>query len=112
HDGGDDPERLGDLHDAPIFVARDHTDGLHRLDELIDLLRAEEIFLNLVFNDAVAGFVDRERRERPGPRRGPGRPPRSRAANLWRADRGELEPRALGARRELARFGHRREIAI
>ena len=72
HDGGDDAERLGDLDDALVLVPRDDADRLHRLDELVDLLRGEEVLLNLVGDDAVAGFLDGEPGEGFGLRRGGG----------------------------------------
>ena len=45
-------------------MAGDDADGLHRPDEFVNLLRAEEILLNLVFDDAVTGFLDGEPGER------------------------------------------------
>ena len=38
NDGRYDAERFGDFDDAPILVASDDADGLHRPDEPIDLL--------------------------------------------------------------------------
>ena len=58
NDRGNHPKRFGDFNDAPILMPCDHTDRLHGADEVVDLLRREEIFLNLVFNDAVARFFD------------------------------------------------------
>ena len=80
HDGGDDAERLGDLDDAGVFVARDDADRLHRPDEAGRPSASEEVLLNLVGDDAVAGFLDGEPRERLGLRGGGGRPSRRR----WR----------------------------
>jgi hypothetical protein len=54
----DHAERLRDLDDAAILVARDDADGLHRPDEAVHLLRREEVLLDLVVDDAVAGFFD------------------------------------------------------
>ena len=74
HDRGDDAERLGDLDDLLVFDPVDDADGLHRPDELVDLPRREEILLDLVGDDAVAGLLDGQRRQRLGVRRD-GRPP-------------------------------------
>ena len=94
------------------LVPRDDADGLHRPDELVDLLRREEVLLDLVFDDAVAGFLDGEPRERFGVRRR-GRGHRvDDGVDVLLAEFRELEPRLLGAARERARFGDRREIAI
>ena len=112
NDGRDDAERLGDLDDPPIVVPRDDADGLHRPDELVDLLRAEQVLLNLVFDDAVAGFFDGEPREGFGLRRGRGGHRVDDGVDLLLAEFGELEPGLLGAARERARFGDRCEIAI
>ena len=57
-DGGDDAERLGDFDDALVIVPRDHADRFHRADEVVDLLRAEEVLLDLVGDEPVAGFLD------------------------------------------------------
>ena len=95
-----------------VFVARDDADRLHRPDEVVDLLRSEEVLLNLVGDDAVAGFFDGEPRERFGLRRG-GRGHRvDDGVDAFLAELGELEPRLLGAARERARLGDRGQIAI
>ena len=52
-----------------ILDAVDHADGLHRPDELVDLLRREQVLLDLVGDDAVAGLFDGQARERFGVRR-------------------------------------------
>ena len=52
-----------------VVVAGDHADGLHRPDESVDLLGGEEVLLNLVGDDAVAGFFDGQAGERLGLRR-------------------------------------------
>src|SRR5204862_7272905 len=57
HHGRDDAEWLGDFNHALVFVARDDADRLHALDEGVDLLRTEQVFLNFVGDDAVAGFI-------------------------------------------------------
>jgi hypothetical protein len=44
-------------------------DGAHRLDELVDTLRGEEVLLDLVGLDAVAGLVDGHLGQRAGLRR-------------------------------------------
>jgi hypothetical protein len=63
NDGGDDAEGLGDFNDAAIVVACDDADGLHRSDEVVDLLGAEQVLLDLVLDDPVAGFFDGKPRE-------------------------------------------------
>ena len=95
-----------------VFVARDDADGLHRPDELVDALGGEQVLLDLVGDDAVAGFLDGEPRERLGLRRG-GRGHRvDDGVDLLLGELGELEPCLLRAPRERARFGDRGEIAI
>src|SRR4029079_14933980 len=54
-DGADDAERLRDLDDLAILEAADDADRLHRTDELVALLGGEEVLLDLVGDDAVAG---------------------------------------------------------
>ena len=65
-DGRDDAERLGDLDDLPILDAVDHADGLHRPDELVDLSGGEQVLLDLVGDDAVAGLLDGQAGQRLG----------------------------------------------
>ena len=93
-------------------MPRDDADRLHRPDELVDLLRREEVLLDLVFDDAVAGFLDGQPRERLRLRGRGGRHRVDDRVDLLLAELGELEPRLLGAPRERARFGDRREIAV
>ena len=69
HDRADDAERFRDLDDLAILDPADHADGFHRPDEVVDLLRGEEVLLDLVGDDAVAGFLVRETGERFGLRR-------------------------------------------
>ena len=66
HDRGDDAERLANLDNLLVFDSIDNAYGLHRLDELVYLARAEQVFLNLVGDDAVAGFLHGKARERLG----------------------------------------------
>ena len=112
HDGGDDAERLGNLDDAFLVVACDDADGLHRTDEAEDLLRREQILLDLVSHDPVAGLVDGQlgkgtrligRRGRHGVDDG---------VDAFLGELGELEPRLLRAPCESACFGDRGEIAV
>ena len=56
YDARDDAEGLGNLDDLAIVEPLHDADGLHRPDELVDLLGREEILLDLVVDDAVAGF--------------------------------------------------------
>ena len=80
--------------------------------KLVDLLRAEQVLLNLVFDDAVAGFFDGEPRERLGLRRGRGGHRVDDGVDLRLAEFGELEPGLLGAASQRAGFGDRGEVAI
>ena len=49
---------------------RDDADGLHRPDEFVDALGREQVLLDLVGDDAEAGFLDGEPREFLGARPG------------------------------------------
>ena len=80
HDGGHDAEGLGDLDDLLVLDPVDDADGAHRPDELEHALRGEQVLLDLVGFDAVAGFLDGHLRQRTGVRRDGRRPSRSR----WR----------------------------
>ena len=68
-DGTDDAEGFGDFDDLAVFEAADDADGLDRLDEAVDLFRREQVLLDLVGDDAVAGFFVREAGEGFGLRR-------------------------------------------
>ena len=105
-------ERLGNFDDAAIVVPCDDADGLHRPNEAIDLLRAEEILLDFVFDNPVSGLFDGEPREclSLGCRRGGHRV--DDRVDAFLAELGELEPCLPGAPREGAGFGNRGEIAI
>ena len=63
-DRADDPERLGDLDDLAILEPIHDADRLHRPNEPIDRLRREQILLDFVGDDAEAGFLLCEPRER------------------------------------------------
>ena len=65
-DRGDDAEGFGDLDDFAVLESVDDADRLHRPDELVHLTRAEEVFLNLVFDDPVARLFDGQPCERLG----------------------------------------------
>ena len=65
-DRGDDAEGLGDLDDLAVFEAADDADRLHRPDEAVDLLGGEQVLLDLVGDDAVAGFFVGEAGQRLG----------------------------------------------
>jgi hypothetical protein len=112
HDRGDDAERLRDFDDATVVVARNDADRLHWPDEVIHLLRAEEILLDLVFDDAVAGFIDGESRERFGLRRGGGSHRIDNCVDALLAELGQLEPRLLRAPGESACLSDGGQIAI
>ena len=64
HDSSHNAERLSDFDDPPIVESRDDSNRLHRTDEVVHLLRAEQVLLDLVFDDTVTGFLDRQPRER------------------------------------------------
>ena len=109
---GDDAEGLGDLDHSAVVVPCDDPDGLHRADEVVDLLRAEQVLLNLVFDDAVGGFLDGEARERLRLRRGGGGHRIDDRVDARLIELGELEPRLLRSAGERTCLGNRREIAI
>ena len=112
HDGGHDAKRLRDLDDPAVLVPRDDADRLHRTDEGVDLLGAEEVLLNLVFDDAVAGFLDGEPRERFSlRRRGGGHRVHDRVDALL-TELGQFEPRLFGAAGQRASLGNGGEVAI
>ena len=112
-DRGDDAERLGDLDDLGRLEASQHADRLHRLDELVDRLGGEAILADLVGDDAEAGLL--VRRAGPAPRtaachcRGHGVDD---GVDLGLRQLGELALRHLGARDEVARLLHRRQIGV
>ena len=93
-------------------MARDDADRLHRPDEVVDLLRAEEVLLDLVGDDAVAGFFDGEPGERFGLRRRGGGHRVDDGVDALLAELGQLEPGLLGAPRQRAGLGDGGEIAI
>ena len=111
-DGSDDAERLGNFDHAPVVVARNHADGFHRTDEAVHLLRGKKVLLDLVGDDPVAGFLDRQpgeglglSRRRVGHRVDDG-------VDALLAEFRQLEPRLLGPPRHGARFGDGGEIPI
>src|SRR4029077_17773425 len=84
----------------------------HRADEVVDLLSAEEILLDLVFDDAVPGFLDREARQGFGVRRRrDGHCVHDRVYTSL-AELGEREPRHPGAARQRAGLGDGGQIAV
>ena len=112
NDGGHDTKRLGDLDHAPILVPGNDADRLHRPDELVHLLRAEQVFLDLVFDDAVSRFFNSESCERFGLRSRRGGHRVDDCVDSRLIEFGDLEPRLLGPPSEGAGFRDRREIAI
>ena len=112
HHRGDDAERLRDLDHPFVFVAGDDADCLHRPNELVDVLRGEEIFLDLVGDDAVAGFFDGEARERLGLLCGCCGHRVHDGVDLVLGEFRQLEPRLLGALRQRSCFRNRGEVAI
>src|SRR5262245_11125260 len=93
-------------------MTRDDADRLHRPDEVVDLLRAEQILLNLVFDDAVASLFYGEPREHLRGRRGCGRHRVDDRIDAFLAELGKLEPRLFRAARERSSLGDRCEVTI
>ena len=91
---------------------RDDADGFHRPDEVVDLLGGEEVLLDLVGDDAVAGFLVRQPRERLGLRRDGGRHGVDDRVDLVLGQLRQRRRGLLGAARERARFADRGEVAI
>src|SRR5581483_8658622 len=112
HDGRHDAERLRNLDHSPVLVASDDADRLHWPDELVDLLRGEEVLLDLVGDHAEAGFFDRQPRERlrVSGRRVGHRGDDGVDASL--VELGELQPGVLCAARERPRFRDGSEVAV
>ena len=90
----------------------DHADRLHRADEVVDLLRGEEVLLDLVGDDAVAGLLVREPGERLGVRRHRRRHGVDDRVDLLLGEFSEGGRGRFGAARERAGSLHRSEIAI
>ena len=63
-DRADDADGLGDLGHAVRLVALDHTAGLGVLVRVVDVLGGVVVLDDLVFDDAAAGVLDRELRQR------------------------------------------------
>ena len=91
---------------------RDDADRLHRPDEVVDLLRGEEVLLDLVGDDAVAGFLVRQPGERLGLRRDGRRHGVDDRVDLLLGQLGERRRGLFGAPRERAGFADRGEVAI
>ena len=98
--------------DAAVLVPGDDTDRLHRTDEVVDLLRREEILLDLVFDDAVAGFFDGQAGKGFGLGRGRGGHRVDDRVDTFLAEFRELSQRLFGAARQCTRFGNRSQVAI
>ena len=111
-DRGDDAERLGDLDDLPVLDAPDDADRLHRPDEAVDLVGGEEVLLDLVGDDAVAGFLVRQPGEGLGLRRGGLRHRVDDGVDLFLGELGEEARGFLRAARERARFVNGGQVAI
>jgi hypothetical protein len=112
YDARDHPERLCNFYDLAIVEPRDHPDCFHRPDEPVDHLRRKEVFLNLVADDAVAGFIDGHPRENFGLGRGRGGARVDNCVDLVLAEFGEFWSGVFGAPCERAGFLGRDEIAI
>ena len=112
HDGRDDAERLGDLDDLAVVESLDDADGLHRPDEVVDLLRGEQVLLDLVGDDAVAGFFVGEAGERLGLGRDRGRHRVDDGVDLFLGELGERVGGLLRAARKGPRLVNGRQVAI
>jgi hypothetical protein len=105
-------ERLGNLQHLAVVEAGDHAHRLHRADEGVDALRREEVLLNLVGDDAVAGLLDRQAGELLSPGGcGFGHAVDDRV-DLRLGKLGELLLRLAGSSGERSRLGHRGQVAV
>ena len=97
-----------------FFVSsrRDHADGLHRPDELVDALGGEQVLLDLVGDDAEAGFLDGEPRQRLGLRPDGRRHRVDDAIDLFLREFGEDGARPFGALGQPPRFLGGSEVAV
>jgi hypothetical protein len=111
-DRGDHAEGFGDLDDLLLVDPPHDPDGLHRADEVVDLLGREEVLLDLVGDDAVAGFLDGETGERFGLRRDGGGHRIHDGVDLFLGQLGQRRGGFPGTANERAGFADRREIAI
>ena len=64
HDAADQPDRLGDGHDAGFVVDLDDAAGLVVLVGVVDVFRGEVVLDHLVLDDAHAGFFGGHLRQR------------------------------------------------
>ena len=102
HDGADHAEWLRNLDDLAVVDPPDDAHGLDRFDEFVDPLRREQVLLDLVSDDPVAGLLMRELGERFGLRRGRGAIA-STKASICSCDSSERMPAASLARRASVR---------
>ena len=94
-------------------MRRDDADGLHRPDEAVDLLASEQVLLDLVGDDAVAGFLVTARRASGSGLGVTAAPIASTMASICSWENSASGRRAcLGAAGERARFVNRGEVAI
>jgi hypothetical protein len=112
HDGRHDAEGLGDLDDLAILEAGDDADRFHRPDEVVDLLRREEVLFDLVGDDPVAGLLVRQPRERLGLRRDRRRHGVHDRVDLGLGQFRQRRRGLFGAACEGAGFADRSEVAI
>ena len=63
HDRRHDAERLGDLDHLLLVETVHHAHRAHRSDELVNALRGEQIFLDLVGHHPEAGLLDGQARQ-------------------------------------------------
>jgi hypothetical protein len=104
HDGRHDTEGLGNLDDLAIVEAIHHAHRAHRTNEVEDALRGEEILLDLVRLDAVAGLLDRHPSQSRGVRRNGRRHRGDDRVDLFLRQLGEQRLRLPGRPSQRARF--------
>ena len=107
-----DAERLRDFDDLAVLESLHDTDGLHRPDELVNLLRREQILLDLVGDDAETGFLAGKTGERFGIRRHGRSHGVDDGVDLRLGELRENRRRHLRPTRQGARFVDGREVAI
>ena len=112
HDRRHHTERFGDLDDAPGLVPGDDADSLHRLDEVVDRFRGEQVLLDLVFVDAKPCLVHSQTGKRLGVGGGGVGDGGDDGVDLFLGELGEFEPGLLGPSGERARLGNGGEVAI
>ena len=107
-----DPERLRDLDNFSILEAAQDADGLHRPYEAVNPIGRKLVFLDLVGNHPVSGFLDRQLREGFALRRDRGRHRIDDCVDALLRQLRDFHLGLLRSARKRACFGHRSKIAI